>query len=137
MALRLKKTNLDESGMIDMTPMLDVVFIMLIFFIVTATFVKESGIEVNRPDAETSTKQNSVAILIAINEQNEIWLGGRKIDLSSVRANVERLLVENPQGSAIIQADRIANTWILVDVMDRLRQAGINKISIATNDKKL
>lgn len=136
MPLRFRKTNFDEGSMIDMTPMLDVVFIMLIFFIVTATFVKESGIEVSRPDSETATKQNRVAILIAISAQNEIYLGGRKIDLSAVRANVERLLVENPQGSAVIQADRIAATWILVEIMDRVRQAGVAKISIATNDKK-
>ncbi len=131
-----RRSALDEDSAIDMTPMLDVVFIMLIFFIVTATFVKETGIDVTRPDAETAVKQTKVGILIAIDENNEIWINRRKIDLTALRANVERLRAENPQGSAVIQADKVARTGILVDVMDRLRQAGVPRISIATDDKK-
>ena len=119
-----------------MTPMLDIVFIMLIFFIVTATFVKETGIDVTRPDSETAVQQTKVGILIAIDAQNEIWINRRKIDLSALRANVERLRAENPQGGAVIQADKAARTGILVDVMDRLRQAGVPRVSIATDDKK-
>ncbi len=74
---------------IDITPMLDVVFIMLIFFIVTATFVKESGIDVSRPDAETASKQNRVGILVAINSNSEVWINRREVDLAAVRANIE------------------------------------------------
>ena len=131
-----RKSTLDEESNIDMTPMLDIVFIMLIFFIVTATFVKETGIDVTRPDSDTAVQQTKVGMLIAIDAQNEIWINRRKIDLSALRANVERLRAENPQGGAVIQADKDARTGILVDVMDRLRQAGVPRVSIATDDKK-
>ena len=120
---------------IDMTPMLDIVFIMLIFFIVTATFVKESGIDVTRPDAETASRQSRVAILIAIRDNNEVWINRRQVDLAAVRANVERLHAENPQGGAVIQADRNAYTGTLVEVMDQLRLAGVSAISIAAEEK--
>ncbi len=125
----------EDSSAINLTPMLDVVFIMLIFFIVTATFVKESGIDVTRPDAETAVKQNRVAILIAIRDNNEIWINRRKVDLASVRANVEKLHAENPQGGAVIQADRQAETGVLVEIMDQVRLAGVGAISIAAEEK--
>ncbi|MEC7154983.1 MAG: biopolymer transporter ExbD, partial [Pseudomonadota bacterium] len=125
----------EEDADIDITPMLDIVFIMLIFFIVTATFVKESGIDVTRPDAETAIKQNRVAILIAIRDNNEIWINRRKVDLASVRANVEKLHAENPQGGAVIQADRQAETGVLVEIMDQVRLAGVDAISIAAEEK--
>ena len=133
--MRRKRVKLEEDADIDITPMLDIVFIMLIFFIVTATFVKESGIDVTRPDAETAIKQNRVAILIAIRDNNEIWINRRKVDLASVRANVEKLHAENPQGGAVIQADRQAETGVLVEIMDQVRLAGVGAISIATEEK--
>lgn len=120
-----------EEDNIDITPMLDVVFIMLIFFIVTASFVKESGIEVNRPKAETAVQQNKASILIAINRQGEIWINKRRVDISSVRANIEILHAENPQGSVVIQADEEAKTKLLVQVMDASREAGVYNISIS------
>jgi biopolymer transport protein ExbD len=123
--------NAAEEDNIDLTPMLDVVFIMLIFFIVTASFVKESGIEVNRPNAETSTQQSKANILIAIDSKGEIWINKRKVDVSSVRANIEILHAENPQGSVVIQADEEAKTKLLVAVMDASREAGVYNISIA------
>ncbi len=121
----------DEESEINLTPMLDIVFIMLIFFIVTATFIKESGIEVNRPEAQTAQPQQRASILIAISDRNEIWINRRKIELGSVRANVERLHAENPQGSVVIQADKESNTDTLISVMDAVRQAGVFNISIA------
>ena len=133
--MRRKRVRQEEDADIDITPMLDIVFIMLIFFIVTATFVKESGIDVTRPDAETAVKQNRVAILIAIRDNNEIWINRRKVDLASVRANVEKLHAENPQGGAVIQADRQAETGVLVEIMDQVRLAGVGAISIAANEK--
>ena len=133
--MRRKRARQEEDADIDITPMLDIVFIMLIFFIVTATFVKESGIDVTRPDAETAVKQNRVAILIAIRDNNEIWINRRKIDLASVRANVEKLHAENPQGGAVIQADRQAETGVLVEIMDQVRLAGVDAISIAAEEK--
>ena len=124
-----------EEKVADLTPMLDVVFIMLIFFIVTATFVKESGIDVTRPDAQTATKQNRVGILVAINEYNEIWINRREVDINAVRANIERLHAENPQGGAVIQADKNAQTGTLVEVMDQIRLAGVQAISIAAEER--
>ena len=133
--MRRKRVRQEEDADIDITPMLDIVFIMLIFFIVTATFVKESGIDVTRPDAETAVKQNRVAILIAIRDNNEIWINRRKVDLASVRANVEKLHAENPQGGAVIQADRQAGTGVLVEIMDQVRLAGVGAISIAAEER--
>ena len=133
--MRRKRVRQEEDANIDITPMLDIVFIMLIFFIVTATFVKESGIDVTRPDAETAVKQNRVAILIAIRENNEVWINRRQVDLASVRANVEKLHAENPQGGAVIQADREAETGVLVEIMDQVRLAGVGAISIAAEKK--
>ena len=133
--MRRKRMRQEEDADIDITPMLDIVFIMLIFFIVTATFVKESGIDVTRPDAETAVKQNRVAILIAIRDNNEVWINRRQVDLASVRANVEKLHAENPQGGAVIQADREAETGVLVEIMDQVRLAGVGAISIAAEEK--
>ena len=133
--MRRKRVRQEEDANIDITPMLDIVFIMLIFFIVTATFVKESGIDVTRPDAETAVKQNRVAILIAIRDNNEVWINRRRVDLASVRANVEKLHAENPQGGAVIQADREAETGVLVEIMDQVRLAGVGAISIAAEEK--
>lgn len=121
-----------EEGEIDITPMLDVVFIMLIFFIVTASFVKESGIEVNRPDASTSTAKPRANILIGINDTGEIWINKRKVEVSQVRANIERLHAENPQGTVVVQADEEAKTKTLVAVMDAARAAGVYDVSLAT-----
>jgi biopolymer transport protein ExbD len=133
--MRRRRARQEEDTAIDMTPMLDIVFIMLIFFIVTATFVKESGIDVTRPDAETAVKQSRVGILIAIRNNNEVWINRRQIDLAAVRANVERMHAENPQGGAVIQADKDAQTGTLIEVMDQVRLAGVGSISIAAEEK--
>jgi biopolymer transport protein ExbD len=124
----------DEDNEINLTPMLDVVFIMLIFFIVTASFIKEAGIEVNRPDAPTSTKIEDANILIAISANDEIWIDRRLIDPRAVRANIERLHAENPKGSVVIQADKKSTNEVLVTVMDASRSAGVFNVSIAAND---
>lgn len=113
--------------------MLDVVFIMLIFFIVTASFVKESGIEVSRPLAQTAVKAIRGNILIGISAENQIWVQNRIIDIRAVRANIERLHAENPQGAVIIQADEGSRTGILVAVMDQVRLAGVENVSIAAD----
>ena len=124
----------EEENEINLTPMLDVVFIMLIFFIVTASFVKESGIDVNRPDAPTAVKKESANILIAISANNEIWIDRRRVDPRSVRANIERLHAENPQGSVVIQADQESNTRTLVTVMDAARAAGVFNVALAAEE---
>ena len=124
----------EEESEINITPMLDVVFIMLIFFIVTATFIKEAGIDVNRPDAPTAVKQEKANILIAIGPNNDIWIDRRQVDIRSVRPNIERLHAENPQGSVVIQADKESKTDTLIQVMAAPRQAGVYNVSIAAND---
>ncbi len=124
----------EEESEINITPMLDVVFIMLIFFIVTATFIKEAGIEVNRPDAQTAVKQEKANILIAIGANDDIWIDRRQVDIRSVRPNIERLHAENPQGSVVIQADKDSKTDTLIQVMDASRQAGVYNVSIAAQE---
>ena len=124
----------EEAEEINMTPMLDVVFIMLIFFIVTASFVKEAGIDVNRPEAATAVKQQRANILVAISDKGEIWINKRQIDIRAVQANIERLKAENPQGSVVIQADKKATTELLIKVMDASRAAGAFDVSIAAQE---
>ena len=119
--------NINDS----LTPMLDVVFIMLIFFIVTANFIKEPGLEVNRPDSDTSEIQENAAILIAIGNNDEIYMDGRRIDVRQVKANVLKLLADNPQGSVVIQADEAASADAIIQVMDGARDAGVFDISLA------
>ncbi len=122
-----------EEDEINITPMLDVVFIMLIFFIVTASFVKEAGIDVNKPDAMTAQSKPKANILIAIDAQGAIWIDQREVDPRAVRANIERLHAENPQGTVVIQADQDSRTKDLVLVMDSARLAGVYDIAIAGN----
>ena len=122
----------EEENEINLTPMLDVVLIMLIFFIVTASFIKEAGIDVNRPDAPmTESKPEDANILVLINANDEIWIDRRLIDPRAVRANIERLHAENPQGSVVIQANNKSSNKMLVEVMDSARLAGVYSISIA------
>ena len=124
----------EEEATIDMTPMLDVVFIMLIFFIVTASFVKEAGIDVNRPEASTATKKDRANILVAISGEGEIWINKRRVDVRAVQANIERLHAENPQGTVVIQADKESRTDTLIKVMDASRAAGVYDVSIAAQE---
>jgi biopolymer transport protein ExbD len=122
----------EDENEINLTPMLDVVFIMLIFFIVTASFIKEAGIDVNRPDAPmTESKPEDANILVLINANDEIWIDRRLIDPRAVRANIERLHAENPEGSVVIQANNKSSNKVLVEVMDSARSAGVYSISIA------
>ncbi len=125
-----------EEQTIDLTPMLDVVFIMLIFFIVTTSFVKETGIDINRPSAATAEKKSKGNILIAITQNGEIWLDKRQIDIRAVRANIQRFKAKFPQSSVIIQSDTESKTGILVRVMDQIRLAGVQNISIAASVDK-
>jgi biopolymer transport protein ExbD len=111
--------------------MLDIVFIMLIFFVVTTSFVKETGIEVNRPTAQTAEQRDIGNILIAISPNGEIWIDQRAVDIRALRAVVERLVAENPEGGVIIQGDREAQIGLLVKVMDQVRKAGVENVSIA------
>ncbi len=129
-----KRIREDEDAAIDMTPMLDIVFIMLIFFIVTTSFVKEAGIDVNKPDASQATKKPSANIFIAIRANGEVWMDKRMVDVERVGANIERLLAEQPTDMVVIQADKDARHGVVVQVMDQIKEAGIEKISIAAED---
>ena len=131
MRRQVRISDAEEESSIDLTPMLDVVFIMLIFFIVSTSFVKESGIQVNRPSAATAEKKERANILVAINKAGEIWIQKRKVDIRSVRANVERMHAESPEGSVVIQADKQSKNGLLVQVMDQIRLAGVQNISLA------
>jgi biopolymer transport protein ExbD len=121
----------EEDAAIDMTPMLDIVFIMLIFFIVTTVFVKEAGIEVNKPEASQSVKPKNANIFIAVTKDGAVWIDKREIDIDSVRANLERLMAEQPSDVIIVQADENAEHGVVMKVMDQIKSAGIDRISIA------
>ncbi len=128
----LLESQEEEENEINLTPMLDVVFIMLIFFIVTASFIKEAGLDVNRPDAPvTQSEPEDSNILVLITANDEIWIDRRLIDPRAVRANIERLHAENPDGSVVIQPKRQSTNKALVTVMDAARQAGVYSISLA------
>ncbi|WP_198264970.1 ExbD/TolR family protein [sulfur-oxidizing endosymbiont of Gigantopelta aegis] len=118
---------------INLTPMIDMVFILLIFFIVTTSFVKETGVEINRPTAKTAERHEQGNILVAITKKGTIWIDRRQVETHSVRANIERLKAQNPEGSVIIQADAVAQTGVLIKVIDQVRLAGISNISIAAS----
>jgi len=132
---RNSQQSAEAEAQIDLTPMLDVVFIMLIFFIVTASFIKEAGIEVNRPEASTAQPKENVNILVAISANNEIWMDKRRIDVRAVRANIERMHAENPKGAVVIQADNKSNTETVAAVLDAAREAGVLDVSLATDEK--
>ncbi len=131
--MRRRRDRRKSESEVNLTPMLDVVFIMLIFFIVTASFVKESGIEISRPGASTAVRKERGNILIAITANDQIWMNRRQVDPRALRANIERAHAENPQGSVIIQADKEAKTGLLVQVMDAARSAGVKEISLAAD----
>lgn len=122
-----------EETLIDMTPMLDIVFIMLIFFIVTTSFVKESGISINSPAAASAVQADKGNIMVAIKPDGAIWIDRRVVDIRAVRANIEKLRAENPESAVVIQSDSDARTGVLVRVMDQIRMAGVDNISIAAD----
>jgi len=114
-----------------MTPMIDMVFILVIFLLVSTSFVKETGINVNRPSAQTAVRQARGNILIGIRADGQVWMEGKPVDVRAVRAHVERLHAENPGGAVVIVADKGARTGLLVQVMDQARLAGVSSVSIA------
>ena len=130
---RRRSSGLSEEADVDLTPMLDVVFIMLIFFIVTASFIKEVGLDLNRPegDGKAKTVTQNENILIQISNDGLIFVDGRNIDIRAVRANIERLHAERPEGQVIVAPSEASENGILVEVMDQARQAGVEEISLA------
>ena len=129
--MALRRFRDEDETEINITPMLDIVFIMLIFFIVTTSFVKEPGIDPQRPPAQTAQEQSRANVLIAISSTGEIWMDKRAVELAEVRVMVEAILSENPESSAVIIADEEADSGILIDLMDQIQLGGIGNISIA------
>jgi biopolymer transport protein ExbD len=123
----------EESGEtgIDLAPMLDFVLNLLIFFIITTSFVKEAGVEVTRADAETAVHREKGNILIAIRPNGDIWMDRQQVDIRAVRPMIERLHVERPDDSVVIVADKASKTSVLASVMDAVRAGGIEQVAVA------
>lgn len=129
---KLAKQKEEDGAEIDLTPMLDVVFIMLIFFIVVASFIKEAGIEVNRPDNSKSDPSDATSILVSIRSDNQIWMENRRVDVRSVRANIQRLLASDPEQGVTIKVEKGARANAVVDVADAAREAGAGSVNWAS-----
>ena len=127
----LRRNNRTES--VNMAPLIDLVFLLLIFFMVTTSFVKETGIDVERPAASTAVLKEKGNILIGVSKDGQIYLDRKQIDVRSVRAHIERCLAENPEGTVIIVGDKNSHTGVVVQVMDQCRLAGAKNVSIATS----
>ncbi len=125
--------NADED--VNVTPLLDIVFIMLIFFIVTSTFVKEPGIEIDRPEAATASERRLASIIVGISENDEIWINKERVELNEVKAVVEQLRRENPKGTAVVQADAKSKTRLLVEVVTQIRATGVEDVAVSTENK--
>ncbi len=122
-----------ESGAaaMNITPLIDMVFILLIFFAVNASFVKEAGVNIERPSARTAQTQEQANIMIAVTENGEVWVDRQRVDPRSVRGHVERLHAENPEGSVVILADDDSQTGLVIEVLDQSRLAGVDNVAVA------
>lgn len=128
-----KRAEAEDDIDLNITPMLDIVFIILIFFVVATSFVKESGVDVSRPGAHSSERKERGNIMVAITADNTVWIDKREVDIRAVRASIERLHAENPEGAVVIQADENSRTGLLVQVIDQARLAGVSDVSIAAH----
>lgn len=131
---KIAKQQQQDGAEIDLTPMLDVVFIMLIFFIVVASFIKEAGVEVNRPDDnQPDDPEDSTSILVEVASDNQIWMENRRVDTRAVRANIQRLLAEDPEAPVTIKVEKGAEAGIVVDVADAARESGVAAVNWASD----
>ena len=131
---RIAKDKEQDGAEIDLTPMLDVVFIRLIFFIVVASFIKEAGVEVNRPDKnQPDNPEDSTSILVEVASDNQIWMENRRVDIRAVRANIQRLLAEDPEAPVTIKVEKGAEAGIVVDVADAARESGVAAVNWASD----
>ena len=130
----MKKRGDDTAGEIDLTPMLDVVFILLIFFIVTSVFVTEAGIDVSKPEASTADPRSKDLILIAVSTDGQIWIDGEQVDPRFIRSRFERRLAETPNASVVIQGDRAAQNEHVMTILRAARDANIAAVSISTEN---
>ena len=120
-----------DSNEVNLTPMLDVVFIMLIFFIVTTSFIKESGVEIERPESSAASPRPDAQVLVAVTPEGAVWVDGKPVDVHRVGQQVAGMLSDD--GAVVIQADRASTTGLLIEVMDRLKQAGVDQIAVAAS----
>ena len=127
------RASIEDANEINLTPMIDVMFIMLVFFLVTASFIKESGIAVERPTAETATVHENAAIVVAIDVADEVWINHRRVDIRAVRIHVDRLHRESPRSAVIIHADKRSSNGVFVAVLDQVHLAGIKDVAIAAD----
>lgn len=135
--MRRRRHSQHQSGVsINLTPMIDMVFILLIFFIATTSFTKESGVEVNRPSAKTAVSKERINTFIVVRANNEIWIDKHQVDIRTIRANVERIEAENPEGSVVIVADKDSKTGLVIEIMDQVRLAGVSDVSIAATPQQ-
>ena len=123
-----------EDAEINITPMLDIVFIMLIFFIVTTSFTKETGAQITKPIANQAVRLQNGTILIGVRSNDDIWMNKRAIELREVRSMVERAKAENPEGSVVIVADKDSRIGVVTQVMDQVRLAGVEGIAISAEN---
>ena len=128
---QISRRKPDEEWEINITPMLDIVFIMLIFFIVTTSFVREPGIDPVRPLAQTAATKERANILIAVSSADQVWMNNRSVALHGIRQLVEAARAENPLSSVVIVADQTASTGLVLDLMDNVRAAGVTSIALA------
>jgi len=126
------RRNSKTAG-VNMAPLIDMVFLLLIFFMVTTSFVKETGIDVQRPTASTAALKEKGNILIGVDANGRVFLERKQIDVRSVRAHIERCLAENPEGAVVIVADKASHTGVVIQVMDQCRLAGARNVSIAAS----
>ena len=131
MRRRRSMESTTDSNEVNLTPMLDVVFIMLIFFIVTTSFIKESGVEIERPEASAATPRPDAQVLVAITPEGAVWVDGKAVDVHRIGQEVAGMLSDD--GAVVIQADRASTTGLLIEVMDRLKQAGVEQVAVAAS----
>jgi len=126
-----------ESGpaALNITPLIDMVFILLIFFAVNASFVKEAGVDIERPSARSAVTQEQANIMIAVTKNGEVWIDRQRVDSRSVRGHVERLHAENPEGAVVILADDESQTGLVIEVLDQARLAGVDSVAVAATQE--
>ena len=131
---RRRSQQLPAIGM-NMTPMIDMVFILLVFFVVNTSFVKETGVEIERPSAKSAVKQEQANILIAITREGEIWIDKKRVDIRALRGHIEQMHAESPEGSAVVLADTKTPAGIVMQVVDQARLVGISKVAVAATEE--